>query len=376
MKSPIFLRNSIESFLYRRVARPLFFLVKPEAIHNHMLGVGKVLGSNPLGRSITKLFFNYKDESLQQKILGITFPNPVGLAAGFDKNGVLTTLLDNVGFGFMEIGSVTGQQCDGNSGTRLWRLKEKSSLIVNYGLANDGAEEIANRLSKSTTKIPLGISIAATNSQETAEELGAIRDYAKAYAIFARLRLGDYYTINISCPNSFGGESFLAPARLEHLLTVIDGVKNLYKAPQPIFLKLAAAIDDTQLDDIIAIARKHHIKGFVCSNLFKDSKQSGGLSGKPVKEISTALIRSLYKKTKGEFIIIGCGGIFGASDAYEKIKAGANLLQLITGMIYQGPQLISEINSGLVQLLKQDGYTNIAQAVGAEGVVGAETEAL
>lgn len=366
MKSPVFLRNSLESFLYRRVARPLFFLVKPEAIHNRMLGVGKLLASNPLGQGLTKLFFDYSNDALRQTIAGISFPNPVGLAAGFDKNGVLTTLLDKVGFGYMEIGSVTGQQCDGNTGTRLWRLKEKNSLIVNYGLANDGAEEIAARLSKHRTRIPLGISVAATNSPETAAELGAIRDYAKAYAIFVRQGLGDYYTINISCPNSFGGESFLAPDRLEHLLTVIDGVKNLYQAPQPIFLKLAAAIDGAQLDTIIAIARKHHISGFVCSNLHKEKNQIGGLSGLPVQQASTDLIRNIYKKTKGEFIIIGCGGIFSATDAYEKIKAGANLLQLITGMIYQGPQLISEINSGLVQLLKQDGYTNIAQAVGTE----------
>ena len=374
MKSAIFLRNSIESFLYQQLAKPLFFLAKPEAIHRQMIGFGKSLGAHRFGQALTAAFFNFKDSSLEQNILGIHFSNPIGLAAGFDKNGALTSILGSVGFGFMEIGSVTGEQCDGNEGERLWRLKKDKSLIVNYGLANDGAEAIAKRVAISYKSIPVGISIAATNSQKTADELGAIRDFTKAYAIFARENIGDYFTINISCPNAFGGETFLKADRLEHLLKTITEAKKLYHSTKPIFLKLAANLNEQELDDIIVVARRYTIHGFICSNLQKQrpahlqDKPSGGLSGLPVQKISTDLIRSIYKKTKGEFIIIGVGGIFSAADAYEKIKAGATLLQLITGMIYNGPQLISEINAGLVELLKADGYTHINQAIGKDSI--------
>ncbi len=372
-------RAIIISFLYRRLLRPVFFLIDPEKVHDLMLARGLRLGKSAFGRCATRLAFYYGHPSLEQTVKGVHFPNPVGLAAGFDKNGTLTQIIPEVGFGFTEIGSISARPCGGNSGQHLWRLKKSKSILVNYGLKNVGADVISESLSGCAFKIPIGISLAKTNSPATIDEEAGISDYVQAYSAFASRKVGDYFTINISCPNACGGQPFLEPQALKRLLAALTAARQTYADQRPWFLKLSADLYPTALDAIIEAARTYGVSGFICSNLTKnrnnkkivdrDVPSQGGLSGAVVRKLSDNLIRHIYKKTGREFVIIGCGGIFSAEDAYEKIKAGASLLQLITGMIYEGPQLISEINQGLVDLLHRDGYNSISEAIGTEAKI-------
>lgn len=350
----------VVEFLYKNILKPFFFLFDPEFVHDGMILTGQILGSNFLTRKMTSLFFSYSNPSLEQTILGIKFKNPIGLSAGFDKDALLTDILPSVGFGFEEVGSITGEFCSGNPKPRLWRLKDLKSLIVYYGLKNNGCKEIAKKLKNKKFTIPIGTSIAKTNCADTVDTDKGITDYIKAFKAFSDI--GAYFTINISCPNAYGGLPFTDNKKLDKLLTQTDKIKT----KKPIFLKMSPDLTDKELEGILDVAAKHKVDGFVCSNLTKNSKmaEKGGLSGKLVEDLANELISKVYKKTKGKYIIIGCGGVFSAEDAYKKIKLGASLVQLITGMIFEGPQLIGEINRGLVKLLQKDGYNNISEAVG------------
>ncbi|MFA6427737.1 MAG: quinone-dependent dihydroorotate dehydrogenase [Candidatus Magasanikbacteria bacterium] len=369
--SAIKTRNFITRVLYQNIAKPIFFLIDPEKIHDIMIRMGNILGSNGITRSATSLFFSYSDKRLEQNILGIPFKNPIGLAAGFDKNAEIIDILPSCGFGYGEVGSITGEPCEGNPKPRLWRLKKSKGLVVYYGLKNNGCEHIAGNLKEKKYHIPIGISIAKTNCKLTADKTEGIKDYAKAFAMLEKF--ADYITINISCPNAFGGQPFTNPQDLNDLLTDIEKIPS----SKPIFLKLSPDVSFQEIDDLIHICDQHRVHGFICTNLTKDKTSTelqkywkeagqqalGGISGKPIKDMSTKLIAHVYQKTKGKYIIIGCGGVSSAEDAYEKIKAGASLIQLITGMIFEGPQVISEINRKLVELLRYDGYQNISEAI-------------
>ncbi len=354
------MKRKLIGAIYRRILKPILFRIDPEKVHDHFVSVGKRLGRHRIGKRLMKSFFLYKHSSLEQDLLGIHFSNPVGLAAGFDKNAELTSILPEVGFGFVEVGSITGEYCAGNQKPRLWREPSKKSLRVYYGLKNEGAEEIASRLHGKEFKIPVGISIAKTNSPATVDVQEGIKDYLKAANAFEEV--GDYITINISCPNVYGGEPFSDPERLDALLIAYSEL-NITK---PTFIKLAALSDHEQLDRILDIGEKYGIDGYICTNLKKTKGEKGGLSGKAVVKDSDDMVSYVYKRFGTSRLIIGTGGIFTAEDAYRKIKNGASLVQLITGMIYQGPQVIGEINAGLVRLLKADGYSNISEAVGVD----------
>lgn len=365
------LRNSINGFLYRNFVKKIFFLFDAERVHDFMTVIGKILGSNILTRSLTSLFFNNPNQKiLHQKIHGIHFKNPIGLSAGFDKNAELTGIIPEVGFGFEEVGSITGEVCKGNPKPRLWRLKKSQALVVYYGLKNDGAEKLATKLENKHFKIPIGINIAKTNSQATANTEQGIADYVKAYRHF--LNIGDYFTINISCPNTFGGEPFHDGTKLDQLFNALEK----YPTKKPVFIKISPDLSETQIDEILKVTKKHHINGFICTNLTKkrenlrlrDTKipENGGISGKAVEELANKMIATIYKKTAGKYTIIGCGGVFSAEDAYKKIRLGASLIELITGMIFEGPQLISDINLKLAELLKKDGFQNIHEAIGVD----------
>lgn len=342
----------------------------PETIHDIMVFKGELLGKLPFGKQLTSSLFSYSHPSLKQQILKISFENPIGLAAGFDKDARLTDILPSVGFGFEEVGSITAEPYKGNPKPRLQRLKNSNSLLVNYGLKSKGAKIISEKLKNKKFNLPIGISIAKTNSPDTVDDKKGIADYVKGFKYFTDI--GDYYTINISCPNTFGGQPFHDPKKLDALLSALDKIKT----KKPIFIKFSPDLSKPQVDGIIKVVKNHKVHGFIMGNLTKnrDNKKIfdknflsiGGLSGKVVEELSNDLIKYLYKKTKWEYIIIGCGGVFTAEDAYKKIKLGASLIQLITGMVYQGPQTISEINLGLVTLLKKDGYKNISEAIGAD----------
>lgn len=369
-------RNKIIGFFYKTIFKPLVFRRDPEDVHDRILKFGKILGSNFLTRFFVKTVFSYSSPILEQNILGINFKNPIGLSAGFDKNAELTQIMPSVGFGFMEVGSITGKPCEGNPRPRLWRMPRSKSLVVWYGLKNDGCEVISKRLANKKFKIPIGISVAKTNSSETVDMARGIADYIKAAKTFRDAEIGDYFTINISCPNAFGGQPFTDPDSLELLLIEFDKLQ----IKKPIFLKISPDLSRENIDKIIETTARHNIQGFVCTNLTKKRdnpkiaekdldeipQDKGGISGKIVEDLSNELISYVYKKTGGRYIIIGCGGIFSAEDAYKKIKSGSALLQMITGMIFEGPQIISEINRGLVELLKKDGCENISEAIGKD----------
>ena len=363
-------RNAVFHFCYTKILKPFYFLMDPEFVHDRMLVVGKILGKFRLTRWKTRLCFGYRNPKLEQTVLGIKFANPVGLAAGFDKNAEITDILSDVGFGFAEVGSITGEPCPGNPKKRLWRLPKSKSLVVYYGLKNDGCEALAKRLAGKKFRIPIGASVAKTNNQACADAEVGIKDYAKAFE--AMQGVGSYLTVNISCPNAFGGEPFTDPAKLEMLLARLDAITT----DKPVFLKLAADLDTAQIDAILEVAKRHRVHGFVCTNLTKkrdnpkivdkEVPDKGGMSGKVVDALSDEVIRYVYLKVKGTHIVIGCGGVFTAADAYRKIRLGSSLVQLITGMIFEGPQAISAINQGLVKLLEKDGFKNISEAIGVD----------
>ncbi|MFA5854860.1 MAG: quinone-dependent dihydroorotate dehydrogenase [Candidatus Gracilibacteria bacterium] len=361
------IRNAVIHFFYLHLLKPIFFAMDPEFVHDLFTLFGRILGSNPFTRILNRLAFDYQDKILEQDILGIHFRNPIGLAAGFDKDALLTKIIPCVGFGFEEIGSISGEKCAGNEQRpRLWRHPELKSLRIYYGLKNDGADSISARLTRKKFAIPIGTSIVKTNCALTVDTEEGIKDYIKAFKAFARI--GSYFTINLSCPNAFGGQPFTDATRLDSLLRQIDRIST----KKPIFLKLSPDLTELEVDAIISVAKKHKINGFICTNLTKKhSFGQGGLSGKAVDELSLKQIEYIHRKTNktggifaNKLIIIACGGIFTAKDAYKRIRAGASLLQLITSMIYEGPQNVSEINRGLAKLLKENGFKSIKEAIG------------
>lgn len=358
------------SFLYKNIFKPVVFRFDPETVHDTVSGFGKVLSKFSLGRKVTRELFYYEHPSLSQDLLGVHFENPIGLSAGFDKNAQLTDILPDVGFGFAEVGSITGEYCPGNDRPRLWRLPESKSLLVYYGLKNDGCEKIAQRLEGKQFRIPIGISVAKTNNQACADTKVGVADYAKAFRAFANI--GSFTTINISCPNTFGGQPFTDPESLDMLLEETDKIPT----NKPTFVKFSPDLSIEQMDKLLEVIAKHKVHGLICSNLTKDHKRIeikekdlpsfGGFSGKVQEELSNNQLAYVYKKTRGKYVLVGCGGVFTAEDAYKKIRLGASLIQMITGMIFEGPQVVGDINRGLVELLKKDGFSSIKEAVGVD----------
>ena len=285
----------------------------------------------------------------------------------------MTDIVPSLGFGFTEVGSITAKPYDGNPKPRLYRLPKFQTLRINYGLKNLGAEILHKQLRNRIYRCPVGINIAKTNAPETSEAKKGIEDYFFTYKIFQDT--GDYFTINISCPNTCEDHPIFAePQNLDLLLTRLFSIKK----NKPVFVKLSPDLQETKLEEILKVCGKYPVDGFICTNLTKvnsfEHSGKGGFSGKAVDKLSTEMVQKVYRFYNGpsaplgtsKKIIIGCGGIFTAEDAYRKIKSGASLVQLITGMIFEGPQVVSDINLGLVKLLKADGYKNISEAVGKE----------
>lgn len=364
--------TSFFSLGYRCSFKPIAFRCDPEFVHDAITVFGIALGRNAIIRRALSICFSYSHPSLQQTHFGITFPNPIGLSAGFDKNAQLIPILESVGFGFVEVGSITGEPCAGNPKPRLWRLPKSKALMVWYGLKNDGCEAIVARLIGKRWSIPVGVSVARTNDATTVAMSAGIADYMKAFRVMEPC--AGYLTINVSCPNTCGGEPFTTPDRLEHLLHAIGRIPTT----KPIFIKLPADLSLADLEALLNVCVRYRVHGVILSNLTKQHDaprvspgelhptMKGGISGMPTAEKSLALIRHAYAQFGTRLLLIASGGIFTAEDAYVRIRAGASLVQLITGMIYEGPQRIGEINRGLVELLKKDGFCSISEAIGAD----------
>ena len=356
------------AFSYQKIAKPIAFSFSPEFTHDSFLSMAKLGGKLAPVKWSLKKAWAYEHRSLNQKIDGISYNNPVGLAAGWDKDATALQIMPALGFGFIEVGSITKDAYEGNEGTRLWRLPKSKSIVVNYGLKNSGVDVIAPRVAINKLEVPIGTNIARTNSPDCSDDLVSIADYVYSFKKLAKI--GSYFTINISCPNTFGGQPFHEPTRLKMLLTELDKIPT----KKPIYLKLSPDISTKHRQEISKLSFRHRVDGFICGNLTKnrqladfseaDIPELGGLSGKPVSKLSDQLISDMYELTKGKKTIIGLGGIFSAHDAYQKIQLGASLVQLITGLIYEGPQIVGQINHDLVDLLKKDGLRNISEAVG------------
>ncbi|MBI2357085.1 quinone-dependent dihydroorotate dehydrogenase [Candidatus Dojkabacteria bacterium] len=365
--------------LYKYILKPILFRFDPEFIHNLFTSRGRLLGRFRLTRSILKNAFRYDSPSLHQEIAGIKFKNPVGLAAGFDYDGKLTEVLESIGFGFQSIGTVTYSPYEGNSKPRLARLPKSKSLLVNKGFKSDGIEKVLNRNVREWNEtFKVGISIGATNSKECSTPKAQIEDIIKSFSYLKSHKLLErfsYLELNISCPNVLGSGSL---ADTENLEDVLSKIKEL-GIDKPIFVKFQLEIEWEKARKLIEIIIKYGVEAIIIANLLKQREGSeirkeelesvknlkGNFSGKPTFNLSNELIEKTYREFGDRIKIVGLGGIFNAEDAYEKIKRGASLVQLITGMIYEGPQVIGDINRGLERLLRKDGYKSVDEAVGS-----------
>ncbi|MDQ5981556.1 MAG: Dihydroorotate oxidase [Patescibacteria group bacterium] len=365
----------LTGLIYRNLVKPALFLFDAELVHTKFTDLGEWMGKYIfLKRFFSKIFIK-DSEILKQTISGIEFRNPVGLAAGFDYEAKLTQILPQIGFGFGTIGTITNNPYCGNPSPMLGRLPKSRALLVNKGFKNDGAKKVAEKLKELEFDIPIGISIGRTNSRDLTTQTESVADIIKAFKTFEQSYIkNSYYELNISCPNLFGDISFYSSENLEELLIEVDKI-NVSK---PIFIKMPIEKTNDEVLAMLEVIATHSIDGVIFGNLQKDRKNpcldqeevaksgKGNFSGKPTYDRSNELIALAYKKYRDKLVIIGCGGIFSAEDAYAKIRSGASLVQLITGMIYQGPQLIAEINIELEKLIKHDGYANISEAVGSD----------
>ncbi len=361
---------------YKFFGKPILFLVDPEFVHTNAMSTGEMMGKLPFVRWLCRKIFGYQTENLHQKVDGMVFENPVGLSAGYDYHASFTQILPSVGFGFETVGTITYQPCEGNTKPRLGRLPRSRSLLVNKGFRNPGAKHIIQKLSGHSFDFPLGISIGTTNSEKIKTQRQAIEDIVMAFTLFEKSHVQhSYYELNISCPNLKVPVTFYEPLHLKELL----GAVNKLKLHRPVYIKMPIDKSDADVIKMLDIISKfNYINGVIFGNLQKNRKDpsfdikeitsagKGNFSGKPTEKRSNELISLAYKKYGKRFVIIGCGGIFSAEDAYRKIRLGATLVQMITGMIFEGPQVITQINRGLVALLKTEGISHISEAIGRD----------
>lgn len=339
--------------MYKSFLRPILFKFDPEKVHHFTFSMIRFLTTIGLG-GLFRAMYNSRDPKLERKVFGLTFPNPVGLAAGFDKDAKLFRELSNFGFGFIEIGTLTPKPQEGNPKKRLFRLKKDKAIINRMGFNNGGVAEAVERLKKNKNVLIGGnIGKNKTTPNEEAEN-----DYLICFeALFDHV---DYFVVNVSSPNTPNLRALQDKEPLSKLLRLLKEKNSEKKHPKPILLKIAPDLTDEQLLDIIDIVSETKIDGVIATNttieradLRTDAAEveqigAGGLSGKPLKDRSTEVIRFLSEKSNAAFPIIGVGGIHSAEDALEKLEAGATLVQLYTGFIYEGPKLIKQINKAIL----------------------------
>ena len=348
-----------------KLIRPLFFQFDPEKIHHFVVRSLKRFNQIPGGAALSRAVFTVENPKLEREVFGLKFKNPVGLAAGFDKNGEMMGEMANLGFGFVEVGTVTPLPQPGNPKPRMFRLKEDAALINRMGFNNLGVDVVARRIKKyrqealhashrtpQNSHLIIGGNIGKNKNTPNQD---AVIDYIKC---FDRLfDVVDYFVVNVSSPNTPGLRALQEKEPLKELLQTLQQRNKRNDISRPILLKIAPDLTNEQLDDIIEIVKESGIAGVIATNTTigregltsaKNKNETGGLSGKPLTQRATEVIRYLSEKSGKAFPIIGVGGIHSAKDAHEKLEAGASLIQLYTGFIYEGPGLIARINKSLL----------------------------
>ncbi|MEH1877833.1 quinone-dependent dihydroorotate dehydrogenase [Nostoc sp.] len=373
--------------IYKFAIRPLLFnVVKTDSEWLHQQTIRSFSWLSQTGVHQRASWVNQRlkqslclyDSRLKQNLFGLNFPNPVGLAAGFDKDGVAADIWSNLGFGFAELGTVTFQAQPGNPRPRLFRLPLDKAALNRMGFNNRGAAAMAARLAQgkqeSTHLIPIGINLG--KSKVTPLEAAA-QDYLDSFRLLKDL--GDYFVVNVSSPNTPGLRSLQDASMLSAILDLLQQENSTQK---PIFVKIAPDLEWVAIADIVTLAKTYQLAGIIATNttIRRDGlktqvidqsgkspqDEAGGISGEPLRDRSTEVIRFIWQQTQGQIPIIGVGGIFSPEDAWEKIIAGASLIQVYTGWIYEGPLMVRRILAGLLVLLEQNGLTSINEAVGLQ----------
>jgi len=363
---------------YNRLVRPLLFHADPEWVHRFAIRAAEITGTSRLACRTAAALQKTSDARLAIDVAGMHFNSPLGVAAGFDKNARAVALLGSLGFGHVEVGSISEQPSEGNPRPRLFRLPDDLGIVVNYGLPNDGADRIAERLAKLARRTVLGVNVVSTNRGTKGSvrdtEMGVIGDYVRTVA---RLQdYCDYVCLNMSCPNTCDGREFFHDVRRVRMLLKSLDALGLKK---PLFLKVAPFENTSELDTFMAaVAPASFVSGFsvnlppgkpaqLTMPAEKLANMPGAVSGKPSEPAANRTIEDIYRRMdRKRHSVIGSGGVFSAEDAYRKIRLGASLVQLLTALIYEGPGIAKSINDGLVRLLERDGFRNIADAVGVD----------
>lgn len=342
--------------MYKRLIRPILFLFDPESVHHFTFKFIRLSSVIPGVKGIRRSVNKVQNPKLKKTVFGLEFDNPVGIAAGFDKNAVLLNHLDSFGFGFVEIGTVTPRPQEGNPRPRLFRLKKDQGIINRMGFNNGGVDAMVEKLKQKKTNLIIGGNIGkntATKNEESKPDF--VENFEKLHPYV------DYFVVNVSCPNVGDTAKLQDKDFLVDLLSTLIQLNKKKTVQRPILLKIAPDLNTTQLDEIIEIVQESEIDGVVACNTsvdregLKEPKENlekignGGLSGKPITHRSTKVIRYLSEKSNKSFPIIGVGGIHTAEDALEKLEAGADLVQIYTGFIYEGPKLVKRINKAILE---------------------------
>lgn len=361
--------------LYRNFGKPFFFALDAEKAHHLVIGGLNKAGRIPGGVNLLRSMYRVRETAdLATDLFGIHFPSPIGLAAGLDKNGEAVPGFSSIGFGFMEVGTVTPEPQPGNDKPRLFRLPQDEALVNRMGFNNQGAAAMATVLSGLKDRpIPVGINIG--KNKITANE-DAPLDYRKCIEML--YSHADFFVVNISSPNTPDLRSLQHGSELSDLLAaVMDQTKKESQktgVTKPVLVKIAPDVTEVELKYMVDTISKSGVSGIIATNTtisregltHENAKETGGLSGKPLRDRSTEIISQIYRQTDGKLPIIGSGGIFTAKDAYDKIKAGASLVEIYTALIYEGPEINQRLHAGLRELLRKDGYRHISEAVGAD----------
>ncbi|MCY7331479.1 MAG: quinone-dependent dihydroorotate dehydrogenase [Pseudanabaena sp. CAN_BIN31] len=368
--------NPILSAAYQYGVRPLLFSLDPEAAHRLAIATCHQISESTTLQAIAKSAFYYSDSRLSQTLWNLKFENPVGLAAGFDKNAEAIGAWSNLGFGFAEVGTITALAQSGNPQPRLFRLPSDRAVLNRMGFNNHGAAtaavDIKNYLQAHKLSIPLGINLGKSKVTEIAD---AKFDYAES--LRSLYDFGDYFVVNVSSPNTPNLRDLQAT---DHLCAILAELQPINTQNKPILVKIAPDLNDADIIEVVKASQAYGVAGIIATNTTISrqnlttthlsitgkpvTEEAGGISGQPVRDRSLEVIRLIWQTTQGSLPIIGVGGIFTAEDAWQKIIAGAAIVQVYTGLIYEGPMIVKNILQGLVAKLEANGLDNIQQAIG------------